>query len=138
MTQVGIRALKQNASALVKLVVAVAEAETDALRAWLVAAERDPVSSDLARTELVRAVRRAAPDRVVQARAVLDAVTLLEVSTAIFEEAGRLDPVIVRSLDAVHLAAALSLGDDLDAIVTYDDRLAEAARANGIAVAAPN
>ena len=136
MTQVGIRALKQNASALVKLVVA--EAETDALRAWLVAAERDPVSSDLARTELVRAVRRAAPDRVVQARAVLDAVTLLEVSTAIFEEAGRLDPVIVRSLDAVHLAAALSLGDDLDAIVTYDDRLAEAARANGVAVVAPN
>ena len=136
MTQVGIRALKQNASALVKLVVA--EAETDALRAWLVAAERDPVSSDLARTELVRAVRRAAPDRVVRARVVLDAVTLLEVSTAIFEEAGRLDPVIVRSLDAVHLAAALSLGDDLDAIVTYDDRLAEAARANGVAVAAPN
>lgn len=136
MTQVGIRALKQNASALVKLVVA--EAETDALRAWLVAAESDPVSSDLARTELVRAVRRAAPDRVVQARAVLDAVTLLEVSTAIFEEAGRLDPVIVRSLDAVHLAAALSLGDDLDAIVTYDDRLAEAARANGVAVVAPN
>ena len=136
MTQVGIRALKQNASALVKLVVA--EAETDALRAWLVAAESDPVSSDLARTELVRAVRRAAPDRVVRARVVLDAVTLLEVSTAIFEEAGRLDPVIVRSLDAVHLAAALSLGDDLDAIVTYDDRLAEAARANGVAVAAPN
>ena len=136
MTQVGIRALKQNASALVKLIVA--EAETDALRAWLVAAERDPVSSDLARTELVRAVRRAAPDRVVQARAVLDAVTLLEVSTAIFEEAGRLDPVIVRSLDAVHLAAALSSGDDLDAIVTHDDRLAEAARANGVAVAAPN
>lgn len=136
MTQVGIRALKQNASALVKLVVA--EAETDALRAWLVAAESDPVSSDLARTELVRAVRRAAPDRVVRARVVLDAVTLLEVSTAIFEEAGRLDPVIVRSLDAVHLAAALSLGDDLDAIVTYDDRLAEAARANGVAVVAPN
>lgn len=136
MTQVGIRALKQNASALVKLVVA--EAETDALRAWLVAAESDPVSSDLARTELVRAVRRAAPDRVVRARVVLDAVTLLEVSTAIFEEAGRLDPVIVRSLDAVHLAAALSLGDDLYAIVTYDDRLAEAARANGVAVVAPN
>lgn len=126
-------------SALVKLIVAEAEAEaeTDALRAWLVAAERDPVASDLARTELVRAVRRAAPDRVVQARAVLDAVTLLEVSTAIFEEAGRLDPVIVRSLDAVHLAAALSLGDDLDAIVTYDDCLAEAARANGVAVVAP-
>lgn len=123
-------------SALVRLVVA--EAETDALRAWLVGAERDAVSSDLARTELLRAVRRATPDRVVQARAVLDAVTLLEVSTAIFEEAGRLDPVIVRSLDAVHLAAALSLGDDLEGLVTYDSRLAEAASANGIVVIAPN
>ena len=85
-------------------------------------------------------------DRVLMAPSILsadftrlaDAVTLLEVSTAIFEEAGRLDPVIVRSLDAVHLAAALSSGDDLDAIVTHDDRLAEAARANGVAVAAPN
>lgn len=73
-------------SALVKLVVA--EAETDALRAWLAAADRAPVSSDLARTELMRAVRRAASDRAVRARDVLDAVTLVEVSTAVCEEAG--------------------------------------------------
>ena len=122
-------------AALVKLVVA--EQETAALRAWLGEADRDPVSCDLARTELMRAVRRAAPDRVVQARAVLDALTLLEVSTAVFEEAGRLDPAVVRSLDAIHLAAALSLGDDLEGVVTYDERLADAARANGVAVVAP-
>ena len=122
-------------AALVKLVVA--EQETPALRAWLGVADRDPVSCDLARTELMRAVRRAAPDRVVQARAVLDALTLLEVTTAVFEEAGRLDPAVVRSLDAIHLAAALSLGDDLEGLVTYDERLAEAARANGVAVVAP-
>ena len=122
-------------AALVKLVVA--EQETDALRGWLGEADRDPVSCDLARTELMRAVRRAAPDRVVQARAVLDALTLLEVSTAVFEEAGRLDPAVVRSLDAIHLAAALSLGDDLEGLVTYDERLAHAARANGVAVVAP-
>ena len=122
-------------AALVKLVVA--ERETAALRVWLGEAERDPVSCDLARTELMRAVRRAAPDRVVQARAVLDALTLLEVSTAVFEEAGRLDPAVVRSLDAIHLAAALSLGDDLEGLVTYDERLADAARANGVAVFAP-
>ena len=122
-------------AALVKLVVA--EQETDALRGWLGEADRDPVSCDLARTELMRAVRRAAPDRVVQARAVLDALTLLEVSTAVFEEAGRLDPAVVRSLDAIHLAAALSLGDDLEGLVTYDERLADAARANGVAVVAP-
>ena len=122
-------------AALVKLVVA--EQETPALRAWLGVADRDPVSCDLARTELMRAVRRAASDRVVQARAVLDALTLLEVTTAVFEEAGRLNPAGVRSLDAIHLAAALSLGDDLEGLVTYDERLADAARANGVAVVAP-
>lgn len=122
-------------SALVKLVVA--ESETAALRAWLAAAEREPVSCDLARTELLRAVRRVAPDRAVQARSVLDAITLMTVTTATFEEAGRLDPTLLRSLDAVHLAAALSLGDDLDGLVTYDDRLAEAAQGNGVAVVAP-
>ena len=122
-------------SALAKLVVS--EAETAALRAWLTAAEREPVSCDLARTELLRAVRRAAPDRVVQAREVLDSITLMTVTTATLEEAGRLDPTLLRSMDAVNLAAALSLGDDLDGIVTYDDRLAEAAQANGVPVVSP-
>lgn len=123
-------------SALVKLVVS--EAETAALRAWMGEAERTPVSCDLARTELLRAVRRAAPDRVVHARAVLDSITLIEVTTSVFEEAGRLDPTVLRSLDAVHLAAALSLGDDLDGIVTYDERFAEAAQSNGVPVTSPS
>ena len=83
----------------------------------------------LPRTELMRAVRRAAPDRVAQARAVLDAVTFLEVTTAVFEQAGRLDPTALRSLDAIHLAAALSIGDDLESLLTYDERLADVARA---------
>lgn len=122
-------------SALVKLVVA--EPESAALRAWLSEADRDPAACDLARTELLRAVRRSAPDRVLQARAVLDSLTLTEVTTSIFEEAGRLDPTGLRSLDAIHLAAALDLGDDLDGLITYDDRLAEAAQLNGIRVTAP-
>lgn len=122
-------------SALTKLVVV--EAETDALRAWFVAGEREPVSSDLARTELVRTVRRAAPDRLVLARDVLEALTLLEVTTEIFEQAGRLEPAILRTLDAVHLAVALDLGDDLEGVVTYDDRLAAAAIYHGIRVIAP-
>jgi predicted nucleic acid-binding protein len=122
-------------SALVKLVVA--EAESIPFRAWLLVGDRDPVTSDLTRTELLRTVRRAAPDRVVQAREALATVTLVAVTTAIFEEAGRLDPTTLRTLDAVHLASALELGDDLDGIVTYDNRLAEAARDHGIAVIAP-
>ena len=103
-------------SALLKLVVA--EDETTALRRWLVEGNRSPVSCDLARTELMRAVRRAAPDRVVQARAVLDSITLINVGTQNFEQAGRLEPALLRTLDAIHLAVALELGDDLNGIVT--------------------
>lgn len=123
-------------SVLVKLVVA--EEETAALIAWIDAADQEMVSSDLARTELLRAVRRAAPDRVVRARDVLDAITLLELTTQIYEEAGRVDPPLLRTLDALHLAVALDLGDDLETIVTYDDRLADAAVANGVRVTAPS
>ena len=122
-------------SALVKLVVA--EPESAALREWLTTAERSPVASDLVRSELMRAVRRAAPGSVVAAREVLEAVTLLSLPSSTFESAGRLDPAMLRSLDAVHLAAALELGDDLEGLVTYDDRLAAAAVAHGIAVVAP-
>jgi uncharacterized protein len=122
-------------SALVKLVVA--ESETAALRIWLEDSNRELVACDLARTELMRAVRKVLPDRALQARAVLDAVTLLQVTPAVFEDAGRLDPSGLRSLDAIHLAAALDLGDDLDGLVTYDDRLAEAAVSNGVSVVTP-
>jgi predicted nucleic acid-binding protein len=122
-------------SALVKLVVA--EAETDALLAWVRQTERELVSSDLARTQLLRAVRRGAPDRVVRAREVLDSVTLIGVTTQIFEEAARIDPAALRTLDAIHLAVALDLGDDLESLVTYDDRLSEAATANGVVTKAP-
>lgn len=122
-------------SALAKLVVT--EPETPALRSWLAAADRMPVACDLARTELLRAVRRAAPDRMTLARTVLDAVTLTELTTPVHEQAGRLGPTTLRSLDAVHLAAALDLGDDLEGLVTYDARLADAARLHGIRVTAP-
>ena len=122
-------------SALVKLVVR--EPETDSLRDWLAETPRDPVTCDLARTELLRAVRRVAPDLLVQARMVLDLVTITDVTTAVFETAGRLDPAILRTLDAIHVAAALDLGDDLEGMVTYDERLAQAAEQNGIRVTAP-
>ena len=73
----------------------------------------------------------------VRAREVLDGLTLTEVTSAVFEAAGRLDPTILRSLDAIHLAAALDLGDDLDGMVTYDARLADASSAQGVPVIAP-
>jgi len=66
-----------------------------------------------------------------------ESVTLIALGTAMFEEAGRLDPTLLRSLDALHLAAALALGDDLEGLVTYDERLAGAAELNGLVVTAP-
>lgn len=120
-------------SAAVKLVIA--EPQSDALARWLVG--RNPVSSDLLRTELLRATRRADPELLIRARRVLRTVELLTVQTALFERAGELAPDVLRSLDAIHLASALDLGDDLDAMVTYDERLAAAARHHGIAVVAP-
>lgn len=122
-------------SALVKLVVL--EQESRALREWLHAGEPSLVASDITRTELLRALRRVDDARAVAARDVLDALTLLPVTSTILDAAGRLDPAVVRSLDAVHLATALSLGDDLDAFLTYDDQLAGAARSYGLSVLAP-
>jgi len=121
-------------SALVKLVVA--EQETRPLEKWL-RSHLAVVSSDLTRTELMRAVRRAAPDAMVRARQVLDGVALLALSTAVCERAALLDPALLRSLDALHLAAALQLGDALDGVVTYDHRLATACATHGVAVVAP-
>jgi uncharacterized protein len=123
-------------SALVKLVVA--EPETPALDSWLRERDRTLVACDLVRAELFRVVRRAAPQLMVRAREVLEVVTLLQVGTSMFETAGRLDPVELRTLDALHLAAALDLGDDLEGVVTYDARLADAANRCGIAAVAPN
>lgn len=122
-------------SALVKLVVT--ERETPALHEWLAETGAELVSCDLTRTELIRAVRRVAADRVVQARQVLDAVTLINPSTATYDNAALLEPQILRTLDALHLASALELGDDLSGLITYDTRMAEAASALGLAVVAP-
>ena len=68
----------------------------------------------------------------------LDSLTLVTVPTSMFERAGELDIEGLRNLDAVHLAVALDLGDDLDGIVTYDERLGDAARSFGVRVIAPS
>ncbi|MHB8332601.1 MAG: type II toxin-antitoxin system VapC family toxin [Candidatus Dormibacteria bacterium] len=121
--------------AAVKLVVS--EPESSAMTAWVQDHDQQVVSSDLLRTELLRVTRWAAPDQMQRARAVLDSITLLTVPPATLERAAELDPGGLRSLDAIHLAAALELGDELDGIVTYDERLARAAKLHGVALVAP-
>jgi len=122
-------------SAYMKLVVA--ENDSAALRGWIEQTDADLVSSDLLRTEALRAARRHSHAALAQTRVLLEGLTLVAVSTDICERAAELDPSILRSLDAVHLATALVLGDQLQCVVTYDDRLASACAAHGVAVIAP-
>jgi uncharacterized protein len=122
-------------SAAVKLVVV--ERGTAAMRRWLEQHIDRVASSDVLRVELLRTVRREAPDRLGQAVAVLEVLLLMRVAREDYEQAARLEPPRLHSLDALHLACALELGEELEGIVTYDERLAESARANGIATVAP-
>ncbi len=62
---------------------------------------------------------------------------LLDIDATILESAARLDPLVLRTLDAIHLASALSLGGNLGGFVAYDLRLAQAAAAHGMRVFAP-
>ncbi|MDR1430936.1 MAG: type II toxin-antitoxin system VapC family toxin [Propionibacteriaceae bacterium] len=122
-------------SALVKL--AVAETESDALGIYW-ATHPNPTSSALARTELMRAVRAEPTEVKTNARAVLASLDLIGLDDSVLDTAASLDPHILRTLDAIHIAAALSLGSFLDELVTYDKRMTTAARRLGIAVASPH
>jgi hypothetical protein len=122
-------------SAAAKLVVS--ERGSTALRRWVSVRDDLLFSSDLLRTELLGATRRVAPEQMVQARAVLESLILLTLSTAVCERAAWLEPEGLRSLDALHLATALGVGDDLHGLVTYDRQLARGAAALGIEVFAP-
>ncbi len=63
---------------------------------------------------------------------------VIRIDAEVFDRAGRLEPLNLRSLDALHLAAATTLGEDLAGMVVYDDRLRSAAAAAGIEVASPS
>ena len=93
-------------------------------------------TSDLCRTEAARAFARAdaPPDTLAK---VLTGIGVIEPTRDTYDLAGRLQPARLRSLDAIHVAAALSLGPELTAVVTYDARMAEAARLNGLTVLSP-
>ncbi len=95
------------------------------------------VSSALLGVEAIRACSRHEGGYAEDARSWLFDVALLPLHDALLDEAASLTPPRLRSLDALHLATALSIRDDLGALLTYDQRLAEAARAHELPVATP-
>ena len=128
-------ALYLDSSAFVKVVVE--EDESAALRAFLAASGARRVSSALLRAEALRAIRHLGPDAVATVREGLRRVDLIGIDDRILDSAGILEPQVLRTLDAIHLATALAVGDDLDAIVTYDERTVAAARLVGLTTATP-
>lgn len=123
-----------DSSAIVKTVVE--ERESPVLLRFL----RDfdvHTSAELARAEVVRAVRRAQPPAVPRAFQALERLVLITLSEPLLDAAALLDPPDLRTLDAIHLAAARSVVSQLEALVTYDARMAEAGVALGLPVEAP-
>lgn len=95
------------------------------------------VACELVGVEAVRAVRVSDPSAVPRARDAVAKLTLIRLDDTLYDAAADLQPPSLRSLDAVHLAAALSVGRDLAGVVTYDARMTEAARALDLQVEAP-
>jgi len=68
----------------------------------------------------------------------LTGIHLIRLDDDLLDRAADLDPTEIRSFDSIHLAAAASLGDDLAAVVSYDDRLLAAATSLGLPIATPS
>jgi predicted nucleic acid-binding protein len=124
-----------DSSALVKLVFE--ETETDALERFL---SDWPMRacSVVGGVEVVR-IARLVQDQAVErhARLVLNGLATIHADESVLRHARELEPRALRSLDAIHLATALSLMPDLAGMVVYDERLAAAARHHGLTTWAP-
>ena len=123
-------------SALAKLVVH--ERESAALRQWL-RDWPDGVTTVLSRVEVARVLRRLKATEVAHDRAaeVLRGIAMIRIDDQVLETASSLRNPMLRSIDAIHLATALSIGDAPEAFVTYDTRLAQAAKRARLNVIAP-
>jgi len=121
-------------SALLKLIKP--EIGSEALAAYL-HDETELVSSALTAIEARRGARRAAPDKLPRLDILLTRVDMVEISGPVIESASRLPDPLLRSLDAIHLATALLLRAEVDVLLTYDERLAAAAKAHAIPTFAP-
>jgi uncharacterized protein len=128
------RASYLDPSAIVKLVVA--EPESAALRRYL-RRRGVQVTSALARAEVARVLLPLGEGAVRRGREVMTRLEVMRVTDRILMAAGSLLPSELRTLDAIHLATAQELGENLARVVTYDDRMATAAQNLGLPVLAP-
>jgi uncharacterized protein len=125
-----------DSSAVIKLLAE--ESHSHAFAAFYDAhADAEWVSSALLRIEVTRAVARAMPVLLPDARDLLLAFSTIAIDDDIVEGAMNEPDRTLRSLDAIHLTTARILGPDLDAVVSYDDRLVKAAQDAGLVTVSP-
>jgi predicted nucleic acid-binding protein len=125
-----------DSSAFFKLILP--EPETDALRSWLATHSDLPiVSSAITRTEVPRAVGREDPRALPRSFRIIRRVGKVTLTDDLLELAASLEPATLRSLEAIHLASALTIKRDLKAFIAYDKRLLAAARGSGLPTASP-
>ena len=123
-----------DASALVKLI---APEVGSAAMAAFVAEHRSQSTSVVGLVEVRRAAARRPGVADARVEDVLGRTAGIALEPPTLSTAAMIGPATLRTLDAIHLASAAALGADLEAFVTYDRRLAEAARALGMPVASP-
>ena len=125
-----------DSSALMKLLIM--EAETAALGAWLQARPDTPIlSSQLTVVEVIRSCRRANAAALPAARMLLSTVNLVPISREVVDVAAELSGTLLRSLNAIHLATAVTIGAGLSRCLSSDRCRTESAAAAGIATAQP-
>lgn len=125
-----------DSSALMKLVRA--EEETASLQEWLRAqSEVTVATSELGRVEVLRAARRVGGRALTEAQAVIGDINLVPLDQGVQDLACDIGEPLLRTLDAIHLASAVLLRDELTAFVAYDHRLASAAQAAGLPTTSP-
>jgi uncharacterized protein len=123
-------------SAFIKLVKH--EAESTAMSEYLrKSTEQVLASSQLLAVEARRSILRGAPKQLPRVDLMLDRVVQIAISGAVIEAASQLPDPMLRSLDAIHLATALLIREDIDVLLSYDERLVAAATAHGIQTAGP-
>ena len=121
-----------DSSAIVKLVVDEGDANVVAsiLMTYL---DDTPFTCRLTRTEVLRAVSKGGFVTLERAKRFFARLDIVDVSNEVFDRAATIEPLVrLRTLDALHLAAALQAGSELRGLVTFDHRLAEAARVAGV------
>ena len=125
-----------DSSALMKLVRA--EEETAALQQWLrTQSEVTVATSELGRVEVLRAARRVGSQALTEAQAVIGDIDLVPLDQSVQDLAYDIGGLLLRTLDAIHLASAVLLKDELTAFVAYDHRLTSAAQAAGLPTTSP-